>query len=160
MHKRVYTQTFGAVGAIIEREGKILLVQEARGKDKGKWNQPAGWIDVGEHPQEATVREIKEETGLTFIPEGILGLYSIVKENLRSQVDAGVPHGIKIMYRGRSAGEVQTDTQEVAAAKWFTPQEIDAMGPDVLRDMDIKQEVADYFAGKIFPLDMVQHTVQ
>ncbi len=47
MSNRVFTQTFGAVGTILEGDGKILLVKEAGGRDKGKWSHPAGWIDVG-----------------------------------------------------------------------------------------------------------------
>ena len=68
MAERVFTQVFGVVGAIIEKEGKILLVKEAGTHDKGKWNQPAGWIDVGEDPIEMVKRELKEETGLDFNP--------------------------------------------------------------------------------------------
>src|SRR4030043_154693 len=58
---RVYTQTFGVVGAILERNGKILLVKEAQGRGKGKWSQPAGWIDVGENPIDAVKRGVEEE---------------------------------------------------------------------------------------------------
>ena len=80
IHPRVFTQTFCIVGAIIERGGKILLVQEAQGHDRGKWNQPAGWVDPGEDPLIAVSREIKEETGFDFKPESIVGIYSIVNE--------------------------------------------------------------------------------
>jgi len=67
--KRVFTQTFGVVGAIIEKEGKILLVKETKKVAKGLWNHPAGWIDVGENPFEAVKREVNEKVGtfLTFI---------------------------------------------------------------------------------------------
>ena len=63
---RVFTQTFGVVGGLLERDGKILLVREAqrKGPDNGKWNHPAGWIDVGENPIEAVKREVLEEVGL------------------------------------------------------------------------------------------------
>jgi len=41
--ERVFTQTFGVVGGIIEKNSKILLVREAKaGEDTGKWNHPAG----------------------------------------------------------------------------------------------------------------------
>lgn len=160
MHKRVFTQTFAVVGAIIERDGKILLVQESGGHDKGKWNQPAGWIDIGEDPLVAVMREIKEETGLDFTPEAIIGVYSLVKESLREKVEAGVPHGFKIIYKGSVIGEVGNFEKDVANAKWFTPEEIQSIDGTTLRDRDIPQEVADYFSGKSYPLDLIRHFTQ
>ena len=38
MSKRIFTQTFGVAGAIIEKDGKVLLVKE--GEDKQKENLP------------------------------------------------------------------------------------------------------------------------
>ncbi len=157
---RVFTQTFVAVGAIIEKDGKILLVKEASGNDKGKWSQPAGWVDPGENALAAVKREVKEEAGVDFEPNAILGIYSIVRKRLEDKVPVGVPHAFKIMYLGTIKGDLSTSYGDTTEAKWFTPEEISSMNPDILRDEDIKQEVADYFAGKKYPLDLIHHTVQ
>ncbi|MFP4022650.1 MAG: NUDIX domain-containing protein, partial [Candidatus Paceibacterota bacterium] len=83
--ERVLTQTFGVVGAIIEKEGEFLLVKETEaGPDQGKWNHPAGWIDVGESPLEAVKREVQEETGYSFSPEGLLGIYSLMRNDIEN----------------------------------------------------------------------------
>jgi phosphatase NudJ len=158
--ERVFTQTFMVVGAIIEQDGKFLLVKEAGGHDKGKWNQSAGWIDPGEDALTAVKREVKEESGLDFEPEAILGIYSIVKKRLEGKVPAGVPHAFKIIYLGTVSGNPSTTHGDTSDIQWFTKDEIDSMTPDVLRDEDIKQEVADYIAGKKYPLDLIHHTVQ
>jgi ADP-ribose pyrophosphatase YjhB (NUDIX family) len=52
-----------AVGdaAVIDREGRILLVRRA---DNGKWAMPGGALEVGETPAEGVVREALEETGV------------------------------------------------------------------------------------------------
>lgn len=49
------------------RDGAVLLVRvNASGDpDYGKWMWPGGGIEHGEHPRDAVVRELKEETGLT-----------------------------------------------------------------------------------------------
>ena len=159
-HPRVFTQTFCVVGAIIEKNGKILLVQEARGHDKGKWNQPAGWVDPGEDPVQAVKREVQEETGIAFEPVAIIGIYSIVKKRLTDKVAAGVPHGFKIIYRGNTSQTASETFDDIAQIKWFTPQEIEGMESDTLRDMDIKKEVQDYLDGKSYPLELIHHTVQ
>lgn len=97
MIQRVFTQTFGVVGAIIEKDGKILLVKEAKAtSDKGKWNTPAGWIDVGESPLEAVKREAEEECGYAFTPTNILGIYSNVRKDL-VKFGESIRHPIKII---------------------------------------------------------------
>ena len=53
-----------AVAVLVERDGKILLVRRVNTPQQGKWSLPAGFVDAGEHPVEAAVRECLEETGL------------------------------------------------------------------------------------------------
>ena len=158
---RVFTQTFGIVGVILEKDGKILLIQEGGNFiDTGKWNQPAGWIDVGENPLEAAVREIKEETGLDVTLTALLGVYSLVKQNQATSAQE-IPHALKFIFKAQiTGGELMQPNEEIADLRWFTPEEIATMGPETLRDLDIKQEVFDYFAGQEFPLDLLHHTVQ
>jgi ADP-ribose pyrophosphatase YjhB (NUDIX family) len=50
------------VDVIIEGDhGTILFVQR---KDDGCWSLPGGWVEVGETPDQAAMREVQEETGL------------------------------------------------------------------------------------------------
>jgi 8-oxo-dGTP diphosphatase len=53
-----------AVAAMAINDTGLLLVQRAVVPQKGKWSLPAGYLDVGESPQEGVVREVLEETGL------------------------------------------------------------------------------------------------
>jgi len=159
MAERVFTQTFGVAGAILEKDGKILLVREnTKGHERGKWNQPAGWIDVGENPVAAAIKEVKEETGLDFEPAGLVGIYSVVKD--KRELDGNIHHAIKLIFTGRiTGGQLISSNDEIMEVKWFDPAEIQGMTGETLRDIDIKKEVNDYFAGKIFPLDIISHTL-
>ena len=158
---RVFTQTFGVVGGLLEQDGKILLVREVqrKGPDNGKWNHPAGWIDVGENPIEAVKREVLEESGFAFTPKYLLGIYSLVRKDIEKELGA-TPHAIKLIFIGEIS-ETQHEKLEsdVSEAKWFSPDEIYAMDQATLRDLDIKQMVKDYIAGEKFSLESITHTI-
>jgi 8-oxo-dGTP pyrophosphatase MutT (NUDIX family) len=62
------------VAAIIEREGRFLLVEEHTPEGL-RLNNPAGHLDPGESPEEACAREALEETTHTFKPTGLVGVY-------------------------------------------------------------------------------------
>ena len=49
------------VAAIIEKDGKIFATQRGYGDFKDGWEFPGGKIEPGETPEQALVREIKEE---------------------------------------------------------------------------------------------------
>lgn len=52
-------------GAIVFRDdGAVLLVQRGRAPSAGTWSLPGGRIERGETPEQAAVREVREETGL------------------------------------------------------------------------------------------------
>ncbi|MBE0409393.1 MAG: NUDIX hydrolase [Anaerolineales bacterium] len=53
-----------AVGVLIEKDNKVLLVRRAVNPEKGRWTFPAGFVDAGEDPVSAGQRECLEETGL------------------------------------------------------------------------------------------------
>jgi ADP-ribose pyrophosphatase YjhB (NUDIX family) len=55
-----------AAGVLIFKDSKILLVRRVNSPKKGYWTLPVGFIDAGEEPSLAAVRECKEETGLTI----------------------------------------------------------------------------------------------
>jgi 8-oxo-dGTP diphosphatase len=54
-------KTIKVVAAVIKKDDKIFATQRGYGEFKGGWEFPGGKIEAGETPQEALVREIKEE---------------------------------------------------------------------------------------------------
>src|SRR5438105_1214239 len=62
------------VAAIIERDGRFLLVEEET-SDGVRFNQPAGHLDPNESLMRAVVRETLEETAHDFTPTSLIGMY-------------------------------------------------------------------------------------
>ena len=62
------------VAAIIEKQGKFLLVEEHTAEGL-RLNNPAGHLDPGESPQQACAREALEETTHEFTPTELVGVY-------------------------------------------------------------------------------------
>jgi ADP-ribose pyrophosphatase YjhB (NUDIX family) len=62
----------GANGIVVNDTGEILLHRRA---DNGRWWLPGGFVEPGEEPADAVVREVWEETGVKVVPERIVGVY-------------------------------------------------------------------------------------
>jgi ADP-ribose pyrophosphatase YjhB (NUDIX family) len=61
----IQRRRIGAYGLCHDDQGRVLLVRaSARSVRPGTWFLPGGGIDHGEHPVDAVVREVAEETGL------------------------------------------------------------------------------------------------
>ena len=60
------------VAAIIRKDGKIFATQRGYGDFKDWWEFPGGKIEAGESPEQALVREIREELSTDIIIEKLL----------------------------------------------------------------------------------------
>lgn len=135
------------VGGVIEKDGKYLLVQEAKEKCRGKWNTPAGHLDPNETIFEGAKREIREESGYEV---ELTGLANIGNRVLPDNEFVGIIFSAKII-----GGELKLDPSEILDAKWFTYDEILAM-QDELRSADlITNAISAVEHGKTAPLDII-----
>ena len=62
------------MAAVIERDGRFLLVEEQTPEGL-RLNNPAGHLDPGESPLQGVVREALEETARVFTPDALVGVY-------------------------------------------------------------------------------------
>ncbi|MBL8323529.1 MAG: NUDIX domain-containing protein [Rubrivivax sp.] len=156
------------VAAVIEQEGRFLLVEEHTPEGL-RLNNPAGHLEPGETPQAAVVREALEETGCEFVPEALLGVYMArfvrPRRGRRGNVPghaAGAPRPpedityLRFAYRGRVGPPLPGHTLDPAIVRtlWLTREEIAAeaarhRSPLLMRCID------DYLAGRQLPLDAV-----
>jgi len=62
-------------GALVVRDGKLLLLRRVIEPWAGTWDIPGGFCDPLEHPIETAAREVMEETGLRVRITGFLGMW-------------------------------------------------------------------------------------
>ena len=63
-----------SVTAVVIKNNKVLLARHTYGKGKGMLIIPGGYVENGETPQNAVVREFIEETNVTISPKKIIGI--------------------------------------------------------------------------------------
>lgn len=65
-----------AAGVVVVDEGKVLLARREVGPREGSWTFPSGYVDLGESPAEAAIREAREETDQDVVLDQLLGVYT------------------------------------------------------------------------------------
>ena len=92
-------QRVAAYGAV-QRGDRVLLVRLTDvTPSPGSWSLPGGGIEHGEHPADAVVRELYEETGLRGRVVEILDVDSDVRESFIDQEILERYHALRILYR-------------------------------------------------------------
>ena len=106
------------VQAWIEREGTYLILKRNEEPFAGEWDLPGGFVEMGESPAEAVVREVAEETGLTVAPTEIIGAFT------SAYGDTG-RHTVDIAYLCRvDGGDFELDHVEKSDAAWVALEEM------------------------------------
>jgi len=109
---------FLAVSAAIVRAGQVLLVRRARPPAAGLFSLPGGVVELGETLEEAVVREVREETGLTIEPVGLAGFRETIVRDGDARIER---HFVILPFAARwRAGEVELN-EELSEARWLEP---------------------------------------
>jgi ADP-ribose pyrophosphatase YjhB (NUDIX family) len=110
------------VGGAVVRDGRLLMVRRASRHGRGNWQLPGGFIEPDETIEQAVVREVLEETGVTARVEAVLGL--------RSRCDPDSGNGIYVvLLLHPTGGEPKPDGCEVDHAGYFTLEQIRDLNP-------------------------------
>ncbi len=140
------------VAAIIERDGRYLLIEEET-LEGLRLNNPAGHLDPCESPVQACAREALEETAHRFTPTHLLGVY--LSRFQREQTGEDITY-LRLAFGGE-LGEHLPDRaldQGIVRTLWMSPDEVRASrarhrSPLVLRCIE------DHLAGQRHPLDLI-----
>ena len=131
------------VGGAVIKDGKLLMVRRASRRGRGNWQIPGGFVEQDETMEQAVVREVEEEAGVTAEVVGVLGIRN------RYDEDNGNSTYVIMALRPVS-GEPTPDAHEVDMAAYFSLDEIDALEqvPPINREvarraLDTKRRILD-----------------
>lgn len=106
-----YRNPTPAVGVLIVRGGRLLLVKRKYPPYPGLWSMPAGFMEYGEAPEDCAVRETLEETGLRIRVGALVGVYS--------GCDDPRTHAILIVYRASFSSGRPIPGDDASEVGWF-----------------------------------------
>ncbi|HEV8050573.1 MAG TPA: NUDIX hydrolase [Thermoplasmata archaeon] len=101
------------VDAFWSSGGRVLLVRRGRAPFRGWWALPGGFVEATESVERAVARELREETGLTARPTGIVGVYSAPGRDPRGPT-------VSVVFRMRGRVGDPTGGDDAAEAKWWS----------------------------------------
>ncbi|UJF34058.1 NUDIX hydrolase [Paenibacillus hexagrammi] len=106
------------VGALVMKEGKLLLVRRAQNPGKGNWTNPGGYIEQMELIHETIKREVMEETGVEATVKRIVAIRDLPRSI----------HNLYIAFEMEYvSGEPKPDDVEVDAAGFYSLEEMASM---------------------------------
>lgn len=140
------------VAALVERAGRFLLVEEETA-DGVRLNQPAGHLDPLESLVAACARETLEETAFHFTPTALVGMYMSRYQSVRTGTDVTY---LRFAFAG-TLGAFESARRldhGILRTLWLTPAEITERAAQH-RSPLVAQCIADYLAGRRYPLDLL-----
>lgn len=102
-------------GALVETEGRVVLVYRSVEPKAGYWSLPSGYVEADELAEEAAVREAWEETGLEIEIDEMLGVYSFGREPQT---------GVLLLYAAHVVGGELRAGDDAGQVRTFAPDEL------------------------------------
>ncbi|WP_248925269.1 NUDIX hydrolase [Paenibacillus hamazuiensis] len=130
------------VGALVQREGKVLLVRRAIEPGKGNWTNPGGYIEQHEPIEQTIEREVKEEANVTAKVKGIVALrdqprdvHNVYIAFTMDYVDGEpVPDGTEVDAAGFFSLEEMKDMQVAGFTRWLVDIALNGDGTGLYED--------------------------
>src|SRR5438477_11652503 len=121
MNRESTDRPFIGVGAIIVKNGRVLLVKRGHEPLTGEWSIPGGILELGETVRQGVAREALEETGLTVEPLELLGVFDRVVRDLDERT---LYHYVLIDFLCQRVSGELCAAGDADEARWFSAEEL------------------------------------
>jgi ADP-ribose pyrophosphatase len=87
LSKRTYAgNPLVAVGAVIFKNEKLLLVKRGKEPHESSWTFPGGVVELGETIESCIIREVLEECGITIRPTRLIEVIDYIEKDELNQI--------------------------------------------------------------------------
>jgi len=113
-----------AVGGVVIREGKVLLVRRGKAPALGEWAIPGGRVELGETLEEAAEREVWEETGVRVRAAGMCHLFEDIRKDEAGRIR--FHYVIVDLLAEYQSGEPRA-ADDAHEAAWLSPEDFPSL---------------------------------
>jgi ADP-ribose pyrophosphatase YjhB (NUDIX family) len=137
------------VSVVLRRQNRILLVQEEKAENHGRWNLPGGHLELRETLQQGALREVKEETGLQVRLSELVGVYT--------SIQPPDYHAIRFVFTAEHDGNEPMAGDEILAVQWHSLAEVEALPDSALVGGErLRRILSDVESGVRVPLSLLR----
>jgi ADP-ribose pyrophosphatase len=113
-----------AVGALVIKDNEVLLVKRKQPPGEGLWAIPGGRVELGETLQEATEREVGEETGVTVRAGNPIYTFDLIERDDAGRIRY---HYIIVDLMADYVSGKPNPSDDACEARWVTSEELDGL---------------------------------
>ncbi|MFQ5825032.1 MAG: NUDIX hydrolase [bacterium] len=125
-----------AVGAVIIKDGKILLVKRRYEPKANYWTLPGGLVKLGEGVRQALIREVREECGIEIEPKRIIDVIDFIEkdENERFRF-----HYVIVDFEAIYRNGAVKPASDVQSTRWFFITELNKVKLPIITKNFLKE---------------------
>lgn len=109
-------------GALMIKNGKLLLIKRGAKPGQGKWSIPGGIVELGERVQDTIVREVKEECGLDIEVEGLMDVFDSIIRDEKGRIQYQF---VVVNFLAKIRGGILKNADDVLEARWVQLNEVE-----------------------------------
>ncbi len=113
-----------AVGAVVIRDEKVLLVKRRKPPGKGLWSIPGGRVELGETLKEAAEREVKEEARVIIRAKDPVYTFDLIDRDKQGYIRF---HYVIVDLLADYVSGKPNASSDACEARWVTPRELEEL---------------------------------